>query len=248
MNEPINPIRPTTSQAIQLAKTLLRTARSGTIAVIDAATGRPLASRVGVATDIDGTPVLLVSGLASHTPALLAHPDCSLLLGDVGKGDPLAHARITIHCTAQKTERPSPDRERLRRRYLNHNPKGALYADLGDFVFFKLSIESASLNGGFGKAFNLTRDDLVSNQKAAENIAISEQDILDELNASQGEAFAQYAGQAGKNANGWKLIGIDPDGFDLASGDQILRSHFSSATDSIESATQALLATLQNKL
>ncbi len=83
-----NPIRPTTPEAIQLAKTLLRTSRYGAIAVFDAATGRPLASRVSVATDMDGTPLILVSGLAAHTPGLLANPACSLLLGEVGKETP----------------------------------------------------------------------------------------------------------------------------------------------------------------
>lgn len=83
-----NPIRPTTPEAIQLAKTLLRTSRYGAIAVFDAATGRPLASRVAVATDLDGTPLILVSGLAAHTPGLLANPACSLLLGEVGRETP----------------------------------------------------------------------------------------------------------------------------------------------------------------
>ncbi|MBV2144060.1 pyridoxamine 5'-phosphate oxidase family protein [Falsochrobactrum sp. TDYN1] len=244
MNEFVNPIRPTTIEAIRLARTLLRTVRYGAIAVLDAATGRPLASRVGVATDIDGTPIILVSGLAAHTPALLAHPACSILLGHAGKGDPLAHARVTVHCMAEKIERSSPDQLRISRRYLNHNPKGALYANLGDFVFFRLVVESASLNGGFGKAFNLTPGDLLSDPKAAEDIAISEQEHLDELNETHAEALALHAARSEKTANSWKLIGIDPDGFDLASGDQIIRSNFPSGCDSSESAVKTLLTML----
>src|SRR5690606_41700477 len=42
-------IRATDTEAIRLAKTLLRTARFGAIAVIEAESGSPLASRVGVA-------------------------------------------------------------------------------------------------------------------------------------------------------------------------------------------------------
>ncbi|RUY85655.1 HugZ family protein, partial [Mesorhizobium sp. M7A.F.Ca.CA.001.10.2.1] len=64
-------IRETDAEAIRLAKTLLRSARFGALAVIEPQTGSPLASRVGVATDIDGAPLILVSMLSAHTGALL---------------------------------------------------------------------------------------------------------------------------------------------------------------------------------
>ncbi|ABX62643.1 pyridoxamine 5'-phosphate oxidase-related FMN-binding [Brucella canis ATCC 23365] len=46
---------------------------------------------------------------------------------------------------------------RIRRRYLDHNSKVALYVDLGNFCLFHLAVESASLNGGFGRALNSIR-------------------------------------------------------------------------------------------
>ncbi|RVB28703.1 HugZ family protein, partial [Mesorhizobium sp. M7A.F.Ca.CA.004.05.1.1] len=98
-------IRETDAEAIRLAKTLLRSARFGALAVIEPQTGSPLASRVGVATDIDGAPLILVSMLSAHTGALLADPRCSLLLGEPGKGDPLAHPRLTLICQAARLER-----------------------------------------------------------------------------------------------------------------------------------------------
>ena len=60
-------IRETDAEAIRLAKTLIRTARYGALAVLDPETGAPLASRVGVATDVDGAPLILVSLLSAHT-------------------------------------------------------------------------------------------------------------------------------------------------------------------------------------
>lgn len=239
----INPIRPTTPEAIQLAKNLLRTSRYGAIAVFDAATGRPLASRVAVATDTDGTPLILVSGLAAHTPGLLANPACSLLLGEVGKGDPLAHARITLHCQARKVERDTPDYPRLRRRYLNHNPKGSLYVDLGDFAFFRLELESASLNGGFGKAFNLKRDDMLCAASASADFAESEQITLDMLNEHHAGKIAQIAQEllkAGTVKGLQKVIGLDPDGIDIADGDLVLRYAFLSSPASLGEAVTAL--------
>ncbi len=232
MSEDKNPIRPTTPEAMQLAKTLMRTSRYGAIAVLDPVTGRPLASRVAVATDMDGTPIILVSGLAAHTPGLIANPACSLLLGETGKGDPLAHPRITLHCTALKIDRGSTDYPQTRQRYLNHNPKGALYVDLGDFVFFRLSVESASLNGGFGKAFNLSHDDLVNPPEIANDIISTEQDGLDKLNSSYENEIGLYAKLHKLAAGRWKITSIDPDGFNLSNGDYILRSHFPVQADS----------------
>ena len=98
-------IRETDAEAIRLARTLLRSARFGAIAVLDPESGGPLASRVGVATDIDGAPLILVSLLAAHTRALLADARCSLLLGEPGKGDPLAYPRISISCKAFRLEK-----------------------------------------------------------------------------------------------------------------------------------------------
>ena len=236
----VNPIRPTTPQAITLAKTLLRTSRYGALAVLDTKSGRPLASRVAVATDIDGTPIILISGLAAHTPSLIANPSCSLLLGEVGKGDPLAHARITLHCEAEKIDRNSPEYPQIRRRYLNHNPKGTLYVDLGDFAFFRLKIETAGLNGGFGKAFILSYDDIISARIASATVGFAEQQIIDTFNQQYAaEISASMAGTKDSLPN-WKITGLDPDGFELASGDQIVRVHFPSPCDSVEMCSEAL--------
>src|SRR5689334_17624426 len=103
-DKPKDVIRETDAEAVRLAKTLIRTARYGALAVLEPNTGSPLASRVGVATDADGTPLILVSQLSAHTGAILADPRCSLLVGETGKGDPLAHPRITLVCRAVKLE------------------------------------------------------------------------------------------------------------------------------------------------
>ena len=79
-----------------------------------------------------------------------------------GKGDPLAHPRLTIACRAAKLVRGEADHERARRRYLNRNPKAELYAGLGDFSMFRLEPERGSLNGGFGRAYLLSRKDLLA--------------------------------------------------------------------------------------
>jgi putative heme iron utilization protein len=151
----------TSSDAIALAKSLIREAQHGALATLDPESGRPVATRVGLATDTDGAPLILVSALAAHTPALRADPRCSLLIGEPGKGDPLAHPRVTLHCDAREIGRGSPEETNTAARYLAHNPKAALYAGLGDFRYFRLETLEASLNAGFGRAYALTAADVL---------------------------------------------------------------------------------------
>ena len=146
-----DPIRPTDDQARNLVKSLLDTARFASLATIDE-TGHPSASLVGFALDEEGLPFLLVSSLSSHTRHLQQDARCALLIGEPGKGDPLAHPRVTISCKAEFIGRPGAENDRLRPLYLARQPKAGLYIDFGDFTFVKLEMLSASLNGGFGKA------------------------------------------------------------------------------------------------
>ena len=196
--------------------------------MIEPETGAPLASRVGVATDADGAPLILVSALSAHTGAILAEPRCSLLVGEPGRGDPLAHPRITLVCRAVRLERGTPDHERAERRYLNRNPKAKLYSGLGDFSFFRLEPERGSLNGGFGKAYLLGRDDLLLSGSAVGELAAAEQAALDHMNADHADAIDAYARHFAKSdGDGWTLTGIDLEGIDLARGDETKRIWFS---------------------
>ena len=227
MAETKDVIRKTDADAIRLAKTLLRTARYGAIAVIDPSTSAPLASRVGVATDLDGVPLILVSGLSAHTAGLLGEPRCSLLVGETGKGDPLAHPRMSIACRARRLERETPEHERAERRYLNRNPKAALYAGLGDFSIFRLEPQGASLNGGFGKAYALERSDLLVEGPVTEALAANEQGALDHMNADHRDAIQAYAHHYAKaRSDSWVLAGIDVEGMDLLTGDEARRVFF----------------------
>lgn len=151
----------TTGEAVALARKLVRDARHGALATLDPHSGRPVATRVGLAADVDGAPIILISALAAHTPGLRADPRCSLLVGEPGKGDPLAHPRITLHCQAREIERGSPEEAAIDARYLAHNPKAALYAGLGDFRYFRLEPIGASLNAGFGRAYALSAADVL---------------------------------------------------------------------------------------
>jgi putative heme iron utilization protein len=48
----------------------------------------------------------------------------------------------------------------LRAHWLATHPKSKLYIDLPDFTFFVLRPQSGALNGGFGRAWQLSAHDL----------------------------------------------------------------------------------------
>lgn len=152
----IDPIRQTSPEAIDLAISIISAARFGALAVFEPTTKLPLVSRVAVATDQMNTPILLVSALSLHTKALLENKHCSLLLGEPGKGDPLAHPRITLQCEASFLDPNEGETKNVRERFLSSNPKSRMYIDFADFSFVRLMIGSAFLIGGFGQAFQLT--------------------------------------------------------------------------------------------
>lgn len=157
----INPIRPTDADARALAQSLIAKARFGALGVLDPDTSAPAVTRIAVATDPEGHPLSLISSLSAHTRALRADPRCSLLLGEPGpKGDALTDPRISLTCHAAFTEHASPNFASLRAFYLAQHPKAKLYIDFTDFVFVRFAVTQAALNGGFGKAFMLTPDDL----------------------------------------------------------------------------------------
>jgi putative heme iron utilization protein len=213
--------------AIRLARTLLRTARHAVIATLEPQSGAPIATRVGLATDHDGAPITLVSALAAHTPALLADPRCSLLIGEPGKGDPLAYPRITITAKAREIARDTPEHARIEWRYLSHLPKSKLYVSLGDFRFFRLEPGSAKLNAGFGRAYQLAANQWLSLSPANQELAAAEQGAVEHMNQDHAEAIALYARYFAKAPDGnWCMTGIDADGFNLADGDDVLRIFF----------------------
>ena len=155
-------LRPTDAAAIEKARHLIRQAGFGALAVSEPETGFPFVSRVLLATDIDGAPVVLASKLAKHFAAMIANPQVSLLTGEPGKGDPLAHPRMTTRCHAQCIDRKSDAYTLLRARFLRRHPKARLYIDFPDFFMFRLEPQSASLNAGFGQAYSLKAADIVT--------------------------------------------------------------------------------------
>jgi putative heme iron utilization protein len=241
-----DPILPVDDEARLLAKRLMRTARSGALATNDRESGMPFSSLVAVGADLDGSPIILTSGLSVHTRLLEADPRCSVLLSAIGKGDPLAHPRLTVLAEAKKIERGSDEAQHIRRRYLMQHPKAALYVDFPDFAFWRLDVASASLNGGFGRAYRMTRDDLLAHMPGLADFYDLEAEAVEHMNTDHGDAVALYATRLCNAREGaWRLIGIDPEGLQLALGDEILRLPFAKSLTGAHEVRSTLVALAQ---
>lgn len=154
-------IQPPDDFARKTSQSLLRHARFASLATLQPDTGHPQATRVALVNLPAFGLISLVSDLSEHSKAMRADPRCSLLIGQPGmKGDPLTHPRLTLKCEAEYLAL-SPVRHRdLRARYLGVYPKSKLYIDFTDFHFVRFNLLHASLNGGFGKAYELAPADM----------------------------------------------------------------------------------------
>ena len=147
-----DPFRPTDDQARALAQSLIGNAKHGALAVL--LNGEPFVSRIALARG-ETALLTLVSDLAPHTGALRHHPRASLMIGEPGKGDPLAHPRLTLTVQAEFIEKSDAAAQ-----YLAHQPKAQLYIGFADFHIVRLVPSQGLLNGGFGKAYRLAPSDL----------------------------------------------------------------------------------------
>lgn len=156
----MNPIRPTDDDARELAAKLMQTARFAALGFLTA-DAAPMVTRIAFGLCPRGHPISLVSQLSAHTRALLHSPACSLLIGEPGtKGDPLTHPRLTLQARAAILPRDTREHEEMAAHYLRDHPKSKLYIGFADFSFVRFRILDGHLNGGFGKAFTLTPQDL----------------------------------------------------------------------------------------
>jgi putative heme iron utilization protein len=201
------------------AKLLLRSIRAGSLATLVADSGYPFASLVNVATDTDGSPILLLSQLAAHTRQLTADARLSLLLARSGPGDPLAHPRLTILGKARRISE-GQHRAALRARFLARHPKSSLYADFGDFSFWRIEMDHVHLNGGFGRAGSFDAALLRTPLAGADALIAAESDVLAELNSVHASTLALLArnlphAPEPDGAGEWSATGVDPEGLDL---------------------------------
>jgi putative heme iron utilization protein len=193
------------------ARTLVREARSGALATLMTGSGDPYCSLVNVATAADGSPLLLISRLAVHTKNILADPRVSLMLDERRAGDPLEGARAMLMGTAHQTDDPN-----ARRRYLERQPEAKMFADFGDFGFYRIELRGAHLVAGFGRIVDLSNEDLLTDLAGADALVNAEEEIVAHMNAEHLAAIRLYATRLLGDGDGdWRCVGCDPEGLEL---------------------------------
>ncbi len=160
MNEKIDPVRKTDAEALELTRKLLDEAKYASLAVNDTGSEFPLVSRVAACHSIKTGLFFAASDLSIHSKCLVKDNKCSLMLGEPGKGDGLAYARITFVGETSRMKNNNKQRALYRQVFLQTHPKAELYIDFGDFGFYPITLLRGLLNGGFGKAYHLDESDL----------------------------------------------------------------------------------------
>lgn len=245
MEKKIDPIRETTEDARALAKKLIRTARFASLAVLEPETGFPIVSRVGIAADVAGAPFMLASSLSNHSQCLEQDSRVSLLIGEPGKGDPLAHPRLTVIGRLEKLSKGDPDCAQLRDRYLMRHPKAKLYVDFADFDWYPLRVERVNMNGGFGKAYLMSDQDILSSLSDKSYFSAQTHKLVERLNDEHSKDLAEFAVATFKtNAARWTLVSVDNEGADFFDGEAVHRHSFGSAVaqERVETALHQALS------
>lgn len=208
----------------KLARSLLRRSRQGALATLMPGSGDPYCSLVNLASHPDGSPILLISGLAVHTRNILADSRVSLMLDERAAGDPLEGARIML---SGRAEQAAADKELLQRRYLNAHPSAEAFVSFKDFSFFRIRPTATHLVAGFGRIVDLKPEQFLTDLAGAEDLLAAEKGAVEHMNADHRDAMSLYATKLLGAAEGdWRCTGCDPEGLDMQDGQTALRLEF----------------------
>lgn len=192
-------------------RALLRSARRASLSTLDAGGGGPYGSLVGIVSDRDGAPLLLVSDLARHTHNLKAEPRASALCAETGAGDPLAHPRVTLFGRVAAV-----DKAAHKARWLARQPAAEMYFDFDDFHMLRLEPEGAHLVAGFGRIVDLAWPQIRTPIEGADALFEAEAGIVEHMNEDHADATRLYAtALAGAPDGDWRFEGCDPLGFEI---------------------------------
>ena len=226
-------------EAALAARRLVRTALKASLATLDREAGHPYPSLVLVATEPDGSPILLISRLALHTRNLEKDGRAGILFdGTDGLGDPLAGGRVTVSGEVRRTDSPT-----ALRRFLARHASAGGYATFPDFAAYTLTIAKGHFIGGFGRIVGLDGAALSTRIDDAAELVGAEPDIVAHMNSDHADAVALYATElAGRSPGDWRMVGIDPAGFDLLHCTNTARIEFPEPVRTPGEARLALVA------
>ena len=182
--------RPAAQEPAAAARHLIRTALKASLGTLDRTSGHPYVSLVLVATEPDGTPLLLISRLALHTQNLGADARASLLIRRHGGAGRSHDRRTALTLTGHARPTASPT---AKARFLARHASARTYADFPDFAMYGFEITGCHYIGGFGRIVDLAPAQLLSNVADASELTAAETDIVNHMNSDHADALALYA-------------------------------------------------------
>lgn len=218
-----------------LARRLIRTSRTATLATIDGETGgAPYASLVLSACGHDGAPLVMLSDLARHTRNFKADARVSMLYARPGT-EAINLSRATV------IGRMEPcDDTHLHERFLRQHARGSAHMAFADFHLYRLQAESVHFIGGFGRIETVDAGDVMLEDSAFTALAEAEADIVAHMNADHADAVQKYANYlADRPGIDWQMSALDPEGCDLSRNDAYTRVGFTNlVTDAATARTE----------
>lgn len=191
------------------ARTLVGSAVSGVISTLSARPGTegfPSGSVVFFAADDQGQPIFSFSSMSGHTVDLKKNEKASLTIMAPGFSSP-ADARITITGTASPVSEGERDVARVV--YKSKHPD-SFWTDFGDFTWYRLEVQAASLVGGFARAGGITAEEYAAAKP--DPVAQFSIHVAEHMNVDHGESvLAMVKGTTGLKTGlvGAKLLTLD---------------------------------------
>jgi putative heme iron utilization protein len=202
------------------ARELFRAARSGVLSSNSVKfPGFPYGSAVPHVTDHQGRPVVLISHLAEHTHNVEADSRVSFLVSPSGP-ELQASSRASLLGQARLLDAGAS----VQQRYLRFFPEHAQYLEMGGFRFWRIEPLQVRLIGGFGSLHWISGDAYLTDPG---ELPALEASILEHMNQDHRDALLAHCRHAlGMEPQQAEMIAIDCDGFDVRSGDRMLRFKF----------------------
>jgi len=220
------------------ARTLLRNRTFGVLSTqsLDVP-GYPFGSITPYVLDDAGDPLLLISGIAQHTKNLVADPRCSLTVwhDDPESDDVQARARLTWLGDAAKV---TAGRDETVARYLAHIPSAKGHFAAHDFALWRVTGKRGRYIGGFGAIHWIEPAQL----RRENPLRAAESRIVSHMNEDHADALMSFCRTFKKlRPESAKMVGIDPEGFDVLADGQRVRFDFDEDVTTVDQARQVMV-------
>lgn len=201
---------------------MLRAHRYGALSTLSKKfDGFPFGSITPYLVDHDGSLLILISTLAEHTRNIEHDPRVSLITHDQRDPRIQTQGRVTVVGNAHLV----PDKEQVGARYLRHFPEAHTYFAMHDFSFYRIQPIAIRHIAGFGRIHWVNMENYAS--PLPDQFARQEEHQLAAINAQHQYQLRQLLQQRhGIDTADVQAIGMDCDGLDVRSGEQVWRLDF----------------------